>query len=661
MQRDIVKRALNYKTCAIRGSAGSGKTCIAMHLADQLNRKISLDLNELILDIPKVAVATYNRSLTNYLKSHHASKDFRIISVYELFEQLLKYNGNVFEMDNKIRDFIQDYNIELTISKNKLINEIYYIFSNSIEDVETYINKKSAEYDVKLLKTVFSLALKYRTYMSVRKKIDYTDVANNVLKIAELSTKPYMCLNLVVDEVQDLSPATLKALRAITKNNIYYIGDMTQSLYPSFFNWKTDMPENTVLLNIDINYRNSKQIFDAANSILRYDTYLNNDKRDNYSLDFIETHKEGHRPQAYFCKDSMSQYVHVRLKIDEIKALFPDESICIAYRRNNVNIETLINHLKIDNYELVDSKESTYLDSNSIITSSMHSLKGLEFDHVILVDMNESQFFSHPEADVQLERRLMYVAMTRARKSLSLFSSDDEPLRFIAEISAEKIVPIALNIPGYEHAYSNQISRIKLTKDTLRQQFENEVDTLDSISSSIDFESDKNVIDILNNKLNESLSKIKELENRIRYFENAQKDALRNTNQDNIVKNNPLRKKILMLGASEIGMSDINTLVRDLGMHEGCIKHVGYNELKHFPVSNYVKSKEYSDIFLGPSPHNCKGIGKYSSLKTYLQAKCTSEPKLHIMEINANLVHFNKSNLKTALLKSRLYELVNLL
>src|SRR5690606_22637561 len=49
---------------------------------------------------------------------------------------------------------------------------------------------------------------------------------------------------------------------------------------------------------------------------------------------------------------------------------------------------------------------------------TMHSAKGLEFDHVVLLDDGTM-------ADTPEERRLLYVALTRARRSLQLFSPSD--------------------------------------------------------------------------------------------------------------------------------------------------------------------------------------------------------------------------------------------
>lgn len=75
---------------------------------------------------------------------------------------------------------------------------------------------------------------------------------------------------------------------------------------------------------------------------------------------------------------------------------------------------------------------------------TMHSSKGLEFSTVFLVDVNEG-ITPHKKAvlpeSIEEERRLFYVAMTRAKELLYIFSTkqryDKEmlPSRFIAELS----------------------------------------------------------------------------------------------------------------------------------------------------------------------------------------------------------------------------------
>ncbi|OGG97285.1 MAG: hypothetical protein A2527_10650 [Candidatus Lambdaproteobacteria bacterium RIFOXYD2_FULL_50_16] len=81
---------------------------------------------------------------------------------------------------------------------------------------------------------------------------------------------------------------------------------------------------------------------------------------------------------------------------------------------------------------------------------TVHSAKGLEFTLVALVGMTEDQFPSKrsvQDGQIEEERRLFYVAMTRAKKELVLSMSDsrmyygeyikNQPSRFIKEIKPE--------------------------------------------------------------------------------------------------------------------------------------------------------------------------------------------------------------------------------
>jgi DNA helicase-2/ATP-dependent DNA helicase PcrA len=87
---------------------------------------------------------------------------------------------------------------------------------------------------------------------------------------------------------------------------------------------------------------------------------------------------------------------------------------------------------------------------------TLHSTKGLEFDHVFLTGMEENicphSRSINEEKGVEEERRLVYVGMTRARKTLTLtravyrriFGNEQqlrasEPSRFLAEIPSELV------------------------------------------------------------------------------------------------------------------------------------------------------------------------------------------------------------------------------
>lgn len=89
--------------------------------------------------------------------------------------------------------------------------------------------------------------------------------------------------------------------------------------------------------------------------------------------------------------------------------------------------------------------ENSMNDTDSVTIATMHSSKGLEFHTVFIVDANEG-ITPHKKAvlpeDLEEERRLFYVAMTRAKNSLYILSAKErynknlQWSRFIDEIKA---------------------------------------------------------------------------------------------------------------------------------------------------------------------------------------------------------------------------------
>ncbi len=76
-----------------------------------------------------------------------------------------------------------------------------------------------------------------------------------------------------------------------------------------------------------------------------------------------------------------------------------------------------------------------------LVLATVHSTKGLEFDDVAIIDMDDGRFPSQrtldeaddPQRALEEERRLAYVAWTRARRSLTLVYDPAAPSRFLLE------------------------------------------------------------------------------------------------------------------------------------------------------------------------------------------------------------------------------------
>ena len=174
------------------------------------------------------------------------------------------------------------------------------------------------------------------------------------------------------------------------------------------------------------------------------------------------------------------------------------------------NIEELINAVQdfIDGQkEIVDSSGSLseFLEDVALITDldkevdntkpkvslmTIHLAKGLEFSHVYIVGLEEDLFpsalSSTTRSDLEEERRLFYVALTRAMKKVTISYSktryrwgklnDCEPSRFISEIEEKYIKSIK----------SNFINRNfnKLKSNKLRFEIPERKKTLKSVSGN---------------------------------------------------------------------------------------------------------------------------------------------------------------------------------
>jgi DNA helicase-2/ATP-dependent DNA helicase PcrA len=106
----------------------------------------------------------------------------------------------------------------------------------------------------------------------------------------------------------------------------------------------------------------------------------------------------------------------------------------------------------LEEVALVSSLDDNSGTADSVTLMTLHAAKGLEFPAVFMVGMEESVFphsrAIYDQAEMEEERRLCYVGMTRAREELHLLSASSRlifgnrqynpPSRFLSEIDADQ-------------------------------------------------------------------------------------------------------------------------------------------------------------------------------------------------------------------------------
>ena len=107
------------------------------------------------------------------------------------------------------------------------------------------------------------------------------------------------------------------------------------------------------------------------------------------------------------------------------------------------SIEGWFAHIEEYQQKMKEKQKQRAESAEGVMVSTLHSVKGLEYDKVYLLDVNEGvmpyQKAVLAEA-IEEERRMFYVGMTRARKELTLcyveerFEKKVEPSRFLDEV-----------------------------------------------------------------------------------------------------------------------------------------------------------------------------------------------------------------------------------
>ena len=142
----------------------------------------------------------------------------------------------------------------------------------------------------------------------------------------------------------------------------------------------------------------------------------------------------------------------------------------------------------LDSIALVSDVDKLDESSEAVTLMTMHSAKGLEFDDVFLVGMEDGLFPSKRSIDevdgIEEERRLCYVGITRAKERLYITNASKRtlygsttytmPSRFIDEISDDLLD---------EQSQENKSLRKRKSEDYL----DNEYSQVDSIISSNNF------------------------------------------------------------------------------------------------------------------------------------------------------------------------------
>lgn len=152
--------------------------------------------------------------------------------------------------------------------------------------------------------------------------------------------------------------------------------------------------------------------------------------------------------------DGVRYYDYLRQEYGESESISREENVrelmSVASRYDGVSARQALGNF-LDDIALITSSDEGANDK-SLTMMTIHTSKGLEFPSVAIVGAEESIFphsrtLTDPNGELLEERRLMYVAMTRARDTLMITRArsrmgfggyqENIPSRFISELPPE--------------------------------------------------------------------------------------------------------------------------------------------------------------------------------------------------------------------------------
>jgi superfamily I DNA/RNA helicase len=255
----------------------------------------------------------------------------------------------------------------------------------------------------------------------------------------------------VVDEAQDINVSQLRLLAAIGRdrpNALFFAGDLGQRIFQQPFSWKSlGVDVRGRSRNLRVNYRTSHQIRMQADRLLAPEIADVDGNRENRS-DTISVFN-GPAPviRAYATEAEEITAVGKWLTEQTSAGLLPHEiAIFVRSQAEMERAQAAVTAAKLPSKVLDEHVETT---SGNVSLCTMHLAKGLEFRAVAVMACDDEVIPSQQrieavgdDADLQevydTERHLLYVACTRARDHL-LVTSGGPASEFLDDLRSDQV------------------------------------------------------------------------------------------------------------------------------------------------------------------------------------------------------------------------------
>jgi mRNA-degrading endonuclease RelE of RelBE toxin-antitoxin system len=437
----------------VTGSAGTGKTVVALHRAVHLS-KSNNEAKILLVSYSKTLASLLQKKLDDLLEVEGVDgSNITVVNLHKLaWEYFCKINGvkginlaNDSVIQNLLRDgqkknSVSEFTLPQIVSEWRAIVDAWSVQSWS-EYKAIPRTGRGMPLGAKQRKLLWSVFDHVKDRLRSQNMRTWAEVFANV--ISGISGKEYLQFDhVIIDEVQDLGVPELKLVRALAiegGNDLLLCGDMGQQIFQRNLSWKAvgiDIQGRSSRLKV--NYRTTHQIKTFSDQLIPFQTkYGDGEVEDRFTISMFE----GADPlvQGFDTKgqeiDAVGQWI-----IDIIGQGGLPHEIGVFTRTRKLIKNAQESILKADQeYRELDDDMET--EEGLVSVGTMHRAKGLEFKFVVAMACDQdtlplmSAISSRSDpADiddfVEQERHLLYVACTRAREHL-LITYSGQPSEFI--------------------------------------------------------------------------------------------------------------------------------------------------------------------------------------------------------------------------------------
>lgn len=400
------KLAQNTSIRLVRGFAGSGKSLVLIQRA----RFLAAQYPDW-----KIGVFTFNKPLQQALKSAFAGTPIAPQTFHSLCMSLLPQQGDPVSMETWLDGNKFDYDIIHKLGVPAMKLEMDWIRDMGIAAREEYlgVERRGIGKDLRLTagsrSQVFDVLEAYQAYLRECRSWDFNDLQMRVGQaLASGRISPPVYDAILIDEAQDWAPNWIRIMNRMIHPEhgvVFLADDPSQSIYRSF-SWKEkgiSVSGRTRWLRVP--YRNTREIYQAAYGMIAGHAEIQKSLAEEGELvtpDMSSSAmRHGPRPLVQKCGSIEKELEFIKNRIFSLRQ--------DGYRENQIAI--------LARYQNSIKPIQDAMKGLDVRIQPIHGFKGLEVD-VAFIPHLQKTFLKEEEEYTTAERRILYMAMSRAREKL---------------------------------------------------------------------------------------------------------------------------------------------------------------------------------------------------------------------------------------------------